>query len=63
MMKRVPALMQQRLHVPMNTRRIHENKRLPRFLQRHEISAGLFSLAALQIQIPMLPKLIKIRRQ
>src|SRR5690349_15955842 len=62
-MKRMAPFMQQRFHVPLQPRRVHEDKRLAAFLQRTLIPAYLFSLAALQIQIVMDAQLIEIRRK
>ena len=54
---------EQRFHIALQSRRVHENERLAALLQRHLISARLLPFPAVQIEVSMCRKLIKLASQ
>ena len=55
--------MQYRLHVPLQSNRIHENERQPRFRQRGLIAARRLALAIVQIEQFQIVHLLEAPRQ
>ena len=53
-MEGVSAFVEEGFDIALQAGGVHEDERLAGFFQRHEISTGLFALAALKIEISML---------
>ena len=63
LMESVSAFVEEGFDVALQAGGVHEDEGLAGFFQGHEIAAGLFSLAALEIEISVLLQLIEIGSQ